>query len=422
MSYKNNVISLSNISKCYQIYTTPGDRLKQFIWRKKKYYEEFWALKDISFDIEKGEAIGIVGRNGSGKSTLLQIIAGILTPTEGEVQVQGRVAPLLELGSGFNPQFTGRENIFLNGSILGISRGEMEKRYDDIAAFADIGSFIDQPVSTYSSGMFARLAFSVAIFVDPDILIVDEILSVGDLGFQQKCISRIRQMRESGLTLLFVSHSPDAVKSVCGKGLLLNNGRILYWGGAEQAVNIYFNQIRELTNQEARTVQKDIETPVQFFSNIPGKMRYGTGHVQIQKVELTNEAGQICQAFRFGETIHVSVYFKTFIDLHNFSVSFLVRDMVGIDLMGTTTFDEGIEFPAMPKETSGRVVLAFKNLLRTGNFGISIALNRLTASDYSDNVLFDQIDGCAAFTTIPDLARPVHYKFHNPVSVSYEVY
>ncbi|MCS7352481.1 MAG: ABC transporter ATP-binding protein, partial [Thermoflexus sp.] len=178
-------------------------------------------MRNVSFEVRRGETVGIIGRNGSGKSTLLQIIAGTLAPTEGEVQVKGRVAALLELGSGFNPEFTGRENVYLNGAILGLSREEIDARFDDIAAFADIGEFIDQPVKVYSSGMYARLAFAVAVSLDPDILIVDEILAVGDLALQQRCATRLRQLRDNGLTLLYVSHSPDAIKSICQKALLL---------------------------------------------------------------------------------------------------------------------------------------------------------------------------------------------------------
>ena len=219
------IVSVHDLGKCHRIYDRPQDRLKQALLRgRRKYYREFWALRGISFDVHRGESLGIVGRNGSGKSTLLQLIAGTMAPTEGEVEVHGRVAAMLELGTGFNPEFTGRENVFLQGAMLGIGRREMEARFDTIAAFADIGAFIDQPVKTYSSGMTARLAFAVAFAVEPDVLIVDELLAVGDLAFQARCLSRLRQLRDRGLTMLFVSHSPDAIRSICGKGLFLIDG------------------------------------------------------------------------------------------------------------------------------------------------------------------------------------------------------
>jgi lipopolysaccharide transport system ATP-binding protein len=212
-------ISLNNVSKCFKRYARPVDRLKEMLLPNRSYAQEFWALRDISFDVMKGETIGIIGRNGAGKSTLLQMICGTLAPTSGKVQVNGRVAALLELGAGFNPEFTGRENVYMNGAIMGLSRVEVDERFDRVAAFADIKDFIDQPVKTYSSGMYVRLAFASAIHVDPDILIVDEALAVGDMFFQAKCMSRMRTMMESGVTVLFVSHDTSSVKALCQRGV-----------------------------------------------------------------------------------------------------------------------------------------------------------------------------------------------------------
>lgn len=229
-------ITVQNLSKCYHIYDQSRDRLKQFFFppvrhfsglQPRNYFREFWALKDVSFDIRKGETVGIVGRNGSGKSTLLQMVCGTLNPTYGTIQTKGRIAALLELGSGFNPEFTGRENVYLNASILGLSVEEITARFDSIAAFADIGEFIEQPVKNYSSGMVVRLAFSVAINVDPEILVVDEALSVGDELFQRKCFSRIAAIKESGSTILFVSHSGSAVVEFCDRAILLDAGEQL---------------------------------------------------------------------------------------------------------------------------------------------------------------------------------------------------
>ena len=232
-------ISVQNLSKCFQIYENPRDRLKQFVMpriqrfsgkKPKQYFREFWALKDVSFEIKKGEIVGIVGRNGSGKSTLLQLICGTLSPTGGSVQTNGRIAALLELGSGFNPEFTGRENVYMNAAVLGLSKSEVDARFDDIADFADIGQFIEQPVKTYSSGMTVRLAFFIAINVDPEILIVDEALSVGDELFQRKCFSRIEAIRASGATILFVSHSGGTVVELCDRAVLMDSGEKLAIG------------------------------------------------------------------------------------------------------------------------------------------------------------------------------------------------
>jgi lipopolysaccharide transport system ATP-binding protein len=233
-------IKVDNLSKCYQIYDKPHQRLLQgFLGSKKQHYKEFWALKNISFTIKKGETVGIIGRNGSGKSTLLQIICGTLTPSSGSVETYGRIAALLELGSGFNPEFTGRENVYMNAAVLGLSQNEIDRRYDDITAFAEIGDFIEQPVKTYSSGMMVRLAFAVAINVDPDILIVDEALSVGDELFQRKCFSRIESIRAKGATILFVSHSGGTIVELCDRAVLLDSGEKLAAGAPKQIVGRY---------------------------------------------------------------------------------------------------------------------------------------------------------------------------------------
>ena len=229
-------IKVEGIHKCFHIYEEPRDRFKQFIFpltqsllrlERKNYYREFWALKDVSFEVRKGEIIGIIGRNGAGKSTLLQIICGTLNSTGGTTQVNGRVAALLELGAGFNPEFSGRENIYLNGSILGLTKAEIDARYDEIIDFADIGSFIEQPVKTYSSGMYVRLAFAVQACIEPDILIVDEALAVGDIGFQYKCFKRIEKLRDRGTTILMVTHSTGSILEYANRCLVIDNGRII---------------------------------------------------------------------------------------------------------------------------------------------------------------------------------------------------
>ncbi len=250
------VISVRNLGKCYEIYQSPRDRLKQALFpplaravglAPKSYFREFWALKDLSFEIRPGETFGIIGKNGSGKSTLLQILAGILTPTEGELSVHGRVAALLELGSGFNPDFTGRENVFLNGQILGLTEKEIASRYEAIAAFADIGDFINQPVKTYSSGMFLRLAFSVQAHIDASIVIVDEALAVGDVFFRQKCYARMEQLKASGAAILLVSHSMPDIEQYCDRALVLDKGRQEFLGSPVEASKLYY-MLEQLPN------------------------------------------------------------------------------------------------------------------------------------------------------------------------------
>lgn len=245
-------ISVDNVGKCYHIYSKPRDRLKQFIYPRlqrrlglqhKKYFREFWALRDISFSVAKGETVGIIGQNGSGKSTLLQLICGTLQYSEGDIQTSGRIAALLELGSCFSPEFTGRENVYVNGSLLGLSRQEIDARLDDILAFADIGEFIDQPVKTYSSGMMVRLAFAVQAQVNPDILIVDEALAVGDARFQAKCFERLKQLKDNGASILLVTHSTEQIVTHCTRAIMLDRGRMIAQGEPGRIVNLYLDAL-----------------------------------------------------------------------------------------------------------------------------------------------------------------------------------
>lgn len=264
-------IKVENLSKCYHIYDQPRDRLKQMTlprlqraigMQPRQYFREFWALKDVSFEVKKGETVGIIGRNGSGKSTLLQMICGTLNPSSGSIRTCGRIAALLELGAGFNPEFTGRDNVYLNGAVLGLSRDEIDARFDEIVTFAEIGDFIEQPVKTYSSGMMVRLAFAVAINVDPQILVVDEALSVGDELFQRKCFSRIENIRKAGATILFVSHAGGTVVELCERVLLVDSGERLAMGLPKQMVARYQKLLyapsekREIIREEIRRIDK----------------------------------------------------------------------------------------------------------------------------------------------------------------------
>ncbi|MDF5716595.1 MAG: ABC transporter ATP-binding protein, partial [Rhizonema sp. NSF051] len=263
------VISLTNVSKCFQQYAHPVDRLKELLLPGKRRSHDFWALQDINLEIIKGQTVGIVGRNGSGKSTLLQIIAGTLTPTMGEVQVKGRVSALLELGCGFNPEFTGRQNVFFNGRLLGLTQKEIEDKFDEIAGFADLGDFIDEPVKTYSSGMFIRLAFSVAINVNPEILIVDEALAVGDGVFIHRCMASIKDFQDSGGTMLFVSHDTGSVSRLCSQAVWLKEGNIVEIGEPDDISRHYQAWMYEQIND----YQKSHNKIRQILSNDPEKQQ-----------------------------------------------------------------------------------------------------------------------------------------------------
>lgn len=293
-------IQVSNLSKCYEIYERPQDRLLQMLSRgRKQFFKEFWALRDISFEVKQGETFGIIGRNGSGKSTLLQILAGTLAQTSGQALVKGRVAALLELGSGFNPEFTGRENVYLNGSVLGLTQREIEDRYDQIVEFADIGEFINQPVKTYSSGMFVRLAFAVQAHIDASVMIIDEALAVGDIFFRQKCYGKLERLRNSGASILLVSHSMSDIEQFCGRSILLDNGSNIFCGDSSEAVKYYY-----LFNQSSRD---DILSSVQLNRNQESKVQWleqdleswpeGYAFIDATKLTQVSTGGAVCTRF-----------------------------------------------------------------------------------------------------------------------------
>ncbi len=321
-------IAVDNVTKTYRLYNNSFDRLKESLNPfGKKYHQDFFALKNVDFKIKKGKTVGIVGRNGSGKSTLLKIIAGVLTPTSGSVTVDGNISALLELGAGFNPELTGIENIYFNGTLMGYLREEIDAKVSDILSFADIGDFIYQPVKTYSSGMFVRLAFSVSINVDPDILIVDEALSVGDAYFQQKCMNRLRNFKDAGGAIVLVSHDLNAVKYLCDESILLDHGQILEDGSPELIINKY-NYM--LSKEES----KDI-----ICKQSVGKISsYGNFKTEITKVEIINGLGIKSKIFTAGEKVRVNVEVESHEQLHQLVVGMLIRDKFGQDIFGTNTY------------------------------------------------------------------------------------
>lgn len=298
------VISVKNISKKYPLYDTPQQRLKEaLIPFRKKYHRDFWALRDISFEVKKGQALGIMGRNGSGKSTLLQIVCGILRPSLGEVQVNGQISALLELGMGFNPVYTGRDNVYLNLALMGFSRAQVDENMDFIEDFAEIGEFIDQPTGNYSTGMLLRLAFACAISVDPDILIVDEVLAVGDVFFQQKCYARFRHIMSNGGTCVFVSHDTTAISNLCDQAILLTRGEIDFTGAPEETVSRYLGKMGQRASF-ARPRPDSKPTPEEDASLMPAEeilshsilpseaQSYGAGGLQVAGVRVTSLEGK----------------------------------------------------------------------------------------------------------------------------------
>lgn len=393
----NLAISVNNISKYYQIYEKPADRLKQSIWRRKKYYRDFRALEDISFQVEKGETVGIIGRNGAGKSTLLQIICGTVMPTLGKIEVNGRVAALLELGSGFNPEFTGKENIYMNAAVLGLSHREIENNYHKIVAFADIGEFVDQPIKTYSTGMQMRLAFSIAINVNPDILIVDEALAVGDMLFQAKCMIRIKQMVDQGVTVLFVSHDTSTVKSLCKRCVLLDKGKMIAFGKASEVVDIYIGQSNMDINSLLQDQVSNIDKPhgmtfnqISQSANIENEQilvstdaeavwpdrvhRYGDGGARILDIKLLDSNHRPVEKLEVGQEFIVQVAIRFDVDFPTFAIGYSIRDLKGQMLVGSVNTGENV---AMPPVRNGEVYLVeilSRSHTRDGIYTVSVGI------------------------------------------------
>jgi lipopolysaccharide transport system ATP-binding protein len=339
-------IEVKSLSKCYRIYEQAHHRLLQMIDpREKQYYREFWALDDISFQIKKGETVGIIGRNGSGKSTLLQLICGILNPTTGEVVVRGRIAALLELGSGFNPEFTGLENIFINGSVLGLSNEEIAQRLDEIVAFADIGDFINQPTKTYSSGMLVRLAFAVAINVAPEILIIDEALAVGDAAFQRKCLRKINELSDGGVTLLFVSHDIESIRKICSRAVYLRQGSMMGLGLAKDICMNYERDMFGVSQKISATpdnatdllsTQPSSSSLAPEFLDVNEKV-YGDGSAEISNILITNKYNQEINLIEQGEDLIISynVNFLAFAEKPIFGM--MVTNREGVCIFGVNT-------------------------------------------------------------------------------------
>lgn len=354
------VIKAEHLSKIYKIYEKNIDRLKEtFHPFHKKYSKDFFALNDVSFEIHRGENVGLIGKNGAGKSTLLKIITGVLTPSGGTLEVHGRIASLLELGAGFNPDMTGIENIFMNGLLMGQSRESMQNKLDDIVEFADIGEFINQPVKTYSSGMFARLAFSVNAFIEPDILIVDEALSVGDAFFQSKCMDKMRKMIEGGVTVLFVSHDTFAVKNLCERAFLIQSGKLIMDAPSKEVVEVYRNMMieknRELKEDtakldefiaESRSLQKNSDDKINLpitsenilldkenFLKNAAYQRNSDGRASFENIQFFNLDGEQISEIVFGQEVILRMIIKLHADINFLGIGYHIRHSTGIDLI-----------------------------------------------------------------------------------------
>lgn len=396
-------IRVQNLSKCYQIYDNPGDRLKQFVYPRIKrllgkgvtsYYRDFWAVKDVSFEVKRGETVGIIGRNGSGKSTLLQMICGTLTPTGGSIQTHGRIAALLELGSGFNPEFTGKENIFLNAAVMGMTKEEIDTRYDAIVEFSEIGAFIDQPVKSYSSGMYVRLAFAVAVHVDPEILIIDEALSVGDIFFQAKCMRMMHDMIERGVSVLFVTHDTNAVKSFCDRAVYLESGHQIAFDKTEKVVELYYSKFIEKNNlntlnnlPETQTIESNAvlldqasmpdlqKSQIESFNERVAFQRIQNGKAVFLSVSLHNADGLEIDHINFNEilTIRMNVLIKQ--DIDSLGFAYHIRNRNGFDIVYA---DSSIEMKNLQQVKAGdhyKIEWQLPTNIQEGNYSVAAMMS-----------------------------------------------
>jgi lipopolysaccharide transport system ATP-binding protein len=401
-------IQVSNLSKCYEIYEKPQDRLLQMLFRgRKQFFKEFWALRDIAFEVKQGETFGIIGRNGSGKSTLLQIIAGTVHPTTGDVKTSGRVSALLELGSGFNPEFTGRQNVFFNGRILGLTQQDIENKFNEIVAFADIGEFLDQPVKTYSSGMFVRLAFSVAINANPEILIVDEALSVGDGIFVHRCMAKIREFQDRGGTILFVSHDIGSITRLCSRVLWINKGQMAAVGDADEIAIQYqawtYDQINTSRKEEVidhgkgkeetqtgpsdycrlLNPEENLHSEKFELNSFTGKSyqkfseinRFGTGRAEIINLKILNKKEEEANFVYPGDSLKIEITIISFSDIKLPNCGVLIYDRLRTAITGFNTYQLGHYIPRIRPHSCLKVEFGLQwPDIQEGNYVIEVAI------------------------------------------------
>lgn len=427
----NFAISVKNVKKVYKLYDKPSLRLKEaFSIKKKKYHKEFSALKDITFDVEKGEMLGIIGKNGAGKSTLLKIITGVLTPTSGNVSIEGKVSALLELGAGFNPEYTGIENIYLNGSMMGFTREEIDQKVESIVEFADIGDFIYQPVKSYSSGMFARLAFAVSINVEPDILIVDEALSVGDVFFQAKCYKKLNDLKNSGKTILFVTHDMGSVIKYCNRAILINDGVIAAEGNPSEIVDIYKKVLvgqydideigKDESNGEVNAVisEKSVDGSHSWKDYMlinPNSQIYGDKRAEIVDFGIFDENNQINNTISKMRDFSIKMKIKFNETIENPIFAFSIKDTKGTEITGTNTIIEKVDTGIVKKGQT--VVIEFKQkmIIQGGQY---LLLLGCTGFERDNLVVYNRLYDICCITVISDKTTVGYFDLNSKVDYS----
>lgn len=398
----DEVLHLENISKAYRLYNRQIERLKTLFLTPltgREYARTFWALRGINLSVRRGEVLGVIGVNGSGKSTLLQIMAGTLTPTTGRLERRGRLTALLELGAGFHPEFTGRENVYLSGVTLGISEQEMRRRFDEIVAFSGIEDFIDQPVKLYSSGMYVRLAFSIATCVDPEILIVDEALAVGDAGFVMKCMNRMRDLHEQGTAIVLVTHDVQTVRTLCDRAMWLSHGEMRMLGSPMEVTSQYIQMLWEAQPQQVSSavpISPEEEDPQGWVKvkSRPDLVRWGNGRARIEAYRVLSSTG-FASTLEYGNTVEISLRVRALANLPQkaYGVGINLRNLKGLDIITATTYDEGLAFPALRAGQAVEVTFRFQNILAPGDYALVMNVEDRQGAvpayeDYIENAVF----------------------------------
>lgn len=423
---KNLAISVQDVTKIYRLYDKPIDRLLETMSiTKKTYHKKFFALDKISFEIEKGTTVGIIGTNGSGKSTILKIITGVLNPSSGKVEVDGNISALLELGAGFNMDYTGIENIYMNGTMMGFSREEMEKKLPEILEFADIGDFVHQPVKTYSSGMFVRLAFALAINVEPEILIVDEALSVGDVFFQSKCYKKMDEIRQKGTTILMVTHDMGSVIKYCDKVILLNKGSFVAEGNAGEIVDLYKKilanrfepeqEAEDEKNSGGAAVLESGKLMKEALSLNPNVTEYGDGRAEIYDLGLIDSKGEISNLLIKGEEFTIKERIRFFADIKQPIFTYTIKDKKGTELSGTNTMFELIDVEEVHPGDTYDVEFKQKMNLQGGEYLVSMSC---TGFENGQHVVYHRLYDVANITVISNKNTVGIYDMESKVIVS----
>jgi len=410
------VISVQNVSKVYHLYQHPFHRVLGALALSRRRKAEFWALRNINLRVEKGEVFALLGPNGSGKSTLLQIISGILQPTSGRVHCSGRIAALLELGAGFNPEFSGRENVYLNGEILGLSRKELEAAFPRIEAFAEIGQFIDRPVKEYSSGMYVRLAFSTAIHVDPEVLIVDEALAVGDAIFASRCVQKFDELRRKNVTVFLVSHDLGLIKRLADRAAFMLDGRIVMQGSPKDAVNQYVGFVldRERAGKDRGAEELPAGTSVARNSSF----RHGDGASRITDVHILDAAGEPCRTFRPGESMLLRIRAEFQRDVSNPVIGILIRNRIGMDIFGTNTRVEHVELGDYEAGDVLEIEFQMDCLLSRQEYTVTVAVQYWNglSQDWLDDVIEFRVEDTKDVAGVLNLNTRVRHQKLAPVS------